>query len=128
MAKNALKSNLLTFYVITYTQNYQFFTFFAFSHAHTRTYIRIKTQTKHTMVITTYLQKDFFEIFSFAKFEYLHHTIVSKLPSPGGSVSCVKRTAADYKRILPFVLLLERSSKKQNINNLLVRARICAPG
>ena len=37
----------------------QFFNF----HAHIRTYIRIKTQTKHTMVITAHLKKDFFQKF-----------------------------------------------------------------
>lgn len=63
--KKRLKSNLLIFYSIYIWKYTQFFRF----HAHTRTYIRIKTQTKHTMVITTHLQKDFFKIFSFAKFE-----------------------------------------------------------
>ena len=64
----------------TYTK-YPFPSIFSFSRAYTHTYIRIKTQTKHTMVITTHLQKRFFQNFFFRKiWIFAPNTLRSNIP------------------------------------------------
>ena len=71
-AKNRLKRNVLIFYAIMSTQKSPVLPIFCLL-SRARTYIRIKTQTKHTMVITTHLQKRFFQKFFLSQnFKFLN--------------------------------------------------------